>query len=305
LASDGTEQCPLCHKDVAVADYVSHVVGHTSQPFANISDEQARNAGWSHLHRAAGRGSLADVDRELARGADVNAVDRDGWTALFVAAHSDDIDVVARLLDSGARADHNADDGRQAWQFGQDEVGGFLREVLSPHIKDILERGVSHAQLAEVYKRLRSARLAGQPIPEPQRPDFFYAVLREVVTREGLGSPRRTATPPGEPSSEGERLIRDYEVHWGTVSLTTRALWFAQRREPGALIRFDSKVDKVRWPDAMSAKVERREDPDSLMPWTSRHVVVVRVRGSDAITIWCKHEDQAYELAAAIDQLVN
>ena len=49
-----------------------------------------------------GAGSLEEVHEAVASGADVNATDADGWTALMAAADKGNTEVVAFLVDRGA-----------------------------------------------------------------------------------------------------------------------------------------------------------------------------------------------------------
>ncbi len=62
------------------------------------------------LHQAAGRGDAAAVKRLLEGGAEVDARDMDGWTALHWAAYEGQTEVVRLLLERGASADAEAYD---------------------------------------------------------------------------------------------------------------------------------------------------------------------------------------------------
>ncbi len=80
---------------------------------AGSVDESERDGGWSALMTAAEAGDAAGVAAAIAAGAEVNAADEDGWTALHLAALNDRADVVARLLGGagggGERADQVAE----------------------------------------------------------------------------------------------------------------------------------------------------------------------------------------------------
>jgi len=71
----------------------------------NAQDED----GTSALMAAAAKGYTKIVQELLAKGADVNAQDEDGYTALMWAAWNDDIEIVSTLLAKGAAV--NAKDG--------------------------------------------------------------------------------------------------------------------------------------------------------------------------------------------------
>ena len=64
-----------------------------------------RNSAYSALIVAAGRGDVLPVQRLLAAGADVNARDADGRTALLAANYVDSVAVVRRLIEAGAKVD--------------------------------------------------------------------------------------------------------------------------------------------------------------------------------------------------------
>jgi ankyrin repeat protein len=63
------------------------------------------------LVRAAAKGDDREVERILARGTDPNEADSSGWTALHAAATRNHVDVVRRLLSSGADVDARTEDG--------------------------------------------------------------------------------------------------------------------------------------------------------------------------------------------------
>ena len=69
---------------------------------ANLAPYSARRSG-SPLHDAARAGAYVLVALLLKRGANPNAVDRDGETPLFAAARSDDVAMVQALLAKGAK----------------------------------------------------------------------------------------------------------------------------------------------------------------------------------------------------------
>ena len=62
------------------------------------AEERERAGGWSALMTAAEAGDLAAATAAIAAGAEVNAADEDGWTALHLAALNDRAAVVGLLL---------------------------------------------------------------------------------------------------------------------------------------------------------------------------------------------------------------
>jgi len=90
--------------------------GHTNAVLALLADGADVNAkdsnGWTALMSAAASGHVDTLGALLAKGADVNAKDKSGWTALIVAADSGHRDSVLALLKKGADAsarDRNGD----------------------------------------------------------------------------------------------------------------------------------------------------------------------------------------------------
>jgi ankyrin repeat protein len=83
------------------------------------------------LHSAAASRSGAIVALLLDRGADVNAQQAGGWTALHAAAMFGDLPMVERLLDRGAEAGRANDQGKTALDLavekGHTEVAAVLR----------------------------------------------------------------------------------------------------------------------------------------------------------------------------------
>ncbi len=82
------------------------------------------------LVEAASRGDQAEVRRLVEEGADLEAVDSSGRTALQWAAYGGHVEIVRDLLQAGADPDHTDDEGDTALHiaatFGLEEVAGLL-----------------------------------------------------------------------------------------------------------------------------------------------------------------------------------
>ena len=84
------------------------------------------------LIRAAETGNLADVSRLLSKGADANAMDRNGYPALYFAAYKGHKDVVVQLIGKGADINAKGNTGytplHGAAMGGHKEIAELLLE---------------------------------------------------------------------------------------------------------------------------------------------------------------------------------
>jgi ankyrin repeat protein len=82
------------------------------------------------LHKACEKGNIEAVKQHLTDGADVNAKDNEGWTALHWAASWGDKEVAELLIKNGADIDAKDNEGETplhiAAQFGQKEIVELL-----------------------------------------------------------------------------------------------------------------------------------------------------------------------------------
>ncbi len=94
------------------------------------------------LHEAAEQGDVGEVKRLLAAGADVNASDDDGGTALHWAVAKDNLEIARLLLQHGA--DPNAGADRDMAPLGLAAIGGRTKmaTLLCEHGAEVNHRGV-------------------------------------------------------------------------------------------------------------------------------------------------------------------
>lgn len=79
-----------------------------SEPLYNIDAEYLPKPGLTELMRSAAKGDLARLQQLLSHGAEVDAVDFNGWTALMYAAAGAYGSAVSPLLAAGADPDHRS-----------------------------------------------------------------------------------------------------------------------------------------------------------------------------------------------------
>ena len=103
------------------------------------------------LRDAAERGRTAEVRVLLAAGTDPDAADRDGWTALYLAAGEDEQDAVNALAEGGADLDKVDKDGvaplMEAARYGHSGVVRRLLELGADH-KAVGKRGIYKGKTA-------------------------------------------------------------------------------------------------------------------------------------------------------------
>ena len=101
-------ECPQCHTNVIVP----------SRPLAS-ADEELEETPDDLLLLAAQQGDLAALNGALVRGADANAANSDGMTALMFAAQQGSVDCVQALISRGANLEAKREDGQTAEMLAQ------------------------------------------------------------------------------------------------------------------------------------------------------------------------------------------
>lgn len=77
----------------------------------------------SALRQAILNGATDDISRLINGGANINAKDEKGWTALHFAAQVRRVDIALMLVKAGAQLDSRADGGRTALRIAIDRYG--------------------------------------------------------------------------------------------------------------------------------------------------------------------------------------
>lgn len=76
-------------------------------------------------------GELAEVEKSLANGTDVNSADEEGYSALHAAAENGYLDVVKLLVEKGANVQHKTQYTalELAEMAGNDDVVAYLKDI--------------------------------------------------------------------------------------------------------------------------------------------------------------------------------
>jgi Ankyrin repeats (3 copies) len=114
------------------------VLGISSEPLGEIVDPET-----NPLMHAAEDGNATDVQRLITEGANVNAQDQRGWTALMHAAMKDRAKETELLLAAGANPNLRDRDGRTAMLWSV--------QSCSPDVADVLARSVASFNTKDKY----------------------------------------------------------------------------------------------------------------------------------------------------------
>lgn len=83
------------------------------------------------------QGDIKDAEKLLEQGADVNAQDEDGWTALMFSAKSQNVEMAQMLMDNGADNEIRNKEGNKAiWIAQTGPVGKVIWDSLKKRIDD-------------------------------------------------------------------------------------------------------------------------------------------------------------------------
>ena len=194
------------------------------------------NKGGTSLHEAVIGGRKDALDLLLDFGADIDAVDGDGDTALIRACGSTSInaaqrvELIERLIERGASIDHMNDRGETALYFAARFAGDIpealpvlLRLGADPNLKNPwselapihwADSGEAVLQLLECGADANAVDRSGKTAREQARergPDIHRAFLAWETSQskkailEGLGLPKMKPVPDSDPTEEKEK----------------------------------------------------------------------------------------------------
>src|SRR6266550_2425108 len=167
------------------------------------ANENAKDkAGWTALLWAAFSGRTDIVRALLEKGANVNATDDSGKTPLMSAAFRGHTDTVRTLLEKGADVNAKSKAGRTALMsasdLGQlDTVRVLLEQGADVDAKD--RKGVTALRLAEKYKYSSIVALLRRAPRVPQRKNAGTTTASVPTTSPAVAGP--TSTPKPQPAS--------------------------------------------------------------------------------------------------------
>ena len=202
------------------------------------------------LHRAAKAGNLKGLEAALAGGADVNARDERGWTALMYVVDKGYVLLVEPLLTAKAEPDVRAPDGATALFMA---AAHGHSEIIEPLIKagaDPMIKGpkgktateIAQARYGDLRKALEKgeppaviALLAGKTLAEGVEPEELVRKLLERqpgrIFRDCDQCPEMVVVPPGqfrmgdlsgdnwsEDLFSGDKVNRNHPVHEVTIN---------------------------------------------------------------------------------------
>lgn len=203
------------------------------------------------LWEAAREGDIAGIDRQLAAGADVNAGNRYGVTALSFAAKAGRLDAARRLLEVGAEVD--ATDTF----YGVDPLGWAAQGGHLEVVELLLEHGADAAQalMMGVFTNQEDIALAairhGSPLAAWTRDDARRAAeaMELGAVAEALGAAEVDATIPEVDGVDPSRYAGVYgdEQLGAEVKVVDRTLWARiGEAEPVALVAVGEDAFRVR-----------------------------------------------------------
>ncbi|KAH6914602.1 ankyrin repeat-containing domain protein [Coprinopsis sp. MPI-PUGE-AT-0042] len=128
------------------------------------------------------------VTRLLKEGADANASDRRGRTALHVAAAQCDIDIVQSLLNSGANASAKSYDGRTVYHYFAQRQHSSSHPNTRAHLTEVLQLLLSHrdSRGEDLYDASGTHPL--EVAAEASQPTIFRVLVDHAFVADKLGT---------------------------------------------------------------------------------------------------------------------
>ncbi|UQN05081.1 ankyrin repeat domain-containing protein [Deinococcus sp. QL22] len=177
---------------------------------ANVNAVSANAMQVQPLHSAVAGNHTGLARLLLSHGADVNAVQQDGFTPLMAAAQHGNADLVEDLLAAGADAAAQTDDGRSAASIAQEEghsaLAAFLSTLLTgpflstPHVKPQETRNAAPAAVGNTTAMTNPK--SDHDDLQPRSVDHSAGSDKPVAHEDGRPADHRTGFQTPDPKDD-------------------------------------------------------------------------------------------------------
>jgi ankyrin repeat protein len=197
------------------------------------------------LHEAAQNGAAARARELLQQGAAVDQTDKDGATALMLAARKGDADIVQLLCEAGAGVDRSDAAGKNLWDYA---LGFDARPEV---VRCLIEHGLdpNQSDLSGMPPLIRTAALGGDHVTEVMR-----VLLESGANVEATFTPRvppEMAAQLARLRALGSKLGQGIEgtftaLEYAKRTRNRKAYEFLKQYSGAAADAYDAAVDELR-----------------------------------------------------------